>query len=418
MNMAVVLDLRGPLPTADIQNLLREALFSFHRAKDLGDRFSVFVAGREKTLVLDPNTFTHGQLIVALEELFHQQETSQSQEALLQALKRASVQVGENDDPTAPLGSSSILLLTSHALSADLPELERFAHRSALSGVPLSVFGLGSTVNSEELDRLALSGQGNRRILKSASEAREVAAKEIESSSTSVARAVRLNIRLAPGVKLVDVLGSYKFDPSQALRVKEAERSIDQRVARSLGIPSDRGDDDEGIQIVIPNYHAGDAHVILLDVVAPGPGEIAQVSAKFKDLVHLRNGTAQASLKISSTPSTEGPLEINVMKNRLALDLSNALVTASRKLDQEEVGEAIRTLEEFRQIMLDLPALQTALSGDPEILRDANMLSEYIALLRSPSMQQKSSKLFLRDSLAYAGKRKLAHHLSGTEMTS
>ena len=41
-----------------------------------------------------------------------------------------------------------------------------------------------------------------------------------------------------------------------------------------IGIETDRGLDEEGIQVVIPSYYADDAHVVLLDVVVPGPGPV------------------------------------------------------------------------------------------------------------------------------------------------
>ena len=65
------------------------------------------------------------------------------------------------------------------------------------------------------------------------------------------------------------MLGSERLDNLAATRVKAAERSLDVRISKNLGIQQDRGDDEEGIQIVIPAFHAGDSHVILLDVVVP-----------------------------------------------------------------------------------------------------------------------------------------------------
>jgi hypothetical protein len=61
-----------------------------------------------------------------------------------------------------------------------------------------------------------------------------------------VARAVRLRIRLAPGVQLVSVLGARRLDELHAEQVRTAEQRIDQRVSRALGIAADRGEDEEG----------------------------------------------------------------------------------------------------------------------------------------------------------------------------
>ena len=105
------------------------------------------------------------------------------------------------------------------------------------------------------------------------------------------------DIRLAPGVQLVDVIGSQRLDEGRAQEVRDAEQSIDQRLSRNLGIETDRGLDEEGIQMVIPSFYADDAHVVLLDVVAPGPGPVADVTVRYKDLVHMKNGVARAHLR-------------------------------------------------------------------------------------------------------------------------
>src|SRR6185369_2748520 len=114
---------------------------------------------------------------------------------------------------------------------------------------------------------------------------------------------------LAAGVRLVGIVGSRRLDEAQAQRVREAERSVDLRLSRNLGIESDRGEDEDGIQVVVPVFRAGDAHVILLDVVAPGPGAVADVSVRYKDLVFLRNGVARASLTLPAGAPAAGPLE-------------------------------------------------------------------------------------------------------------
>ena len=157
------------------------------------------------------------------------------------------------------------------------------AHESAVAGVPLSAFGVGAQADPNELARLAIAGQGNRRMLASSDDAAPAVEHELSAVARVVARAVRLRIRLAPGVHLISVLGSHPLDSVQVERVHEAENGIDQRLSKNLGIERDRGDDEEGVQIVIPSFYAGDSHVLLLDVVADGPGLCADVTARFKD---------------------------------------------------------------------------------------------------------------------------------------
>ena len=197
-----------------------------------------------------------------------------------------------------PLGSSLVLVITPRKLGDELDAISRLAHRSAVGGVPVSVIGVGAAVDRGELERLALAGQGRRYFLEQSSDASSIVDRELAASSRVVARALRLRIKLADGVKLVDVIGSVSLNERQAERVREAEKSIDLRLSRNLGIEADRGEDEDGIQVVIPSFYAGDSHTILLDVVASGPGPIAEVTARYKDLAELRNTVAKASLAL------------------------------------------------------------------------------------------------------------------------
>jgi Ca-activated chloride channel family protein len=257
------------------------------------------------------------------------------------------------------------------------------------------------------MDLVALAGQGSRRRLESRSEAASLVDQQLASAARVVARAVRLRIRLAPGVRLVEVVGSRPLAEPQAQRVREAERSIDLRLSRNLGIEADRGEDEDGIQIVIPSFQAADAHAILLDVVAPGPGPIAEVTARYKDIVALRNGVARASLRLEDGIRTEGPLERNVFRNRLALRLSRTLERAGERLRAGDPAEAVRVLEEARALRRGLAVLRPPLAGDPELGRDVAMLGEYVRLLRGVPVANPEDQVRLADSLTYAGHLKV-----------
>jgi len=223
---------------------------------------------------------------------------------------------------------------------------------------------------------------------------------ELAATSRAVARAVRLRIKLAPGVKLVDVLGSEPLSARRTKRVKEAEKSIDLRLARNLGIEADRGDDEDGIQIVIPSFYAGDTHTILLDVVVSGPGPVAEVTARYKDLTELRNTVSKASLALARSSSPPGPLETNVLKNYLAFHLSRELELAADSLERGDTASTVARLGEARRLFSGLH-----FGHDAELSRDVAMLSEYIDILSSTKAPILLS--YLADSLRYAGATKL-----------
>jgi hypothetical protein len=203
----------------------------------------------------------------------------------------------------------------------------------------------------------------------------------------------------------VEVLGAERLDPGGAQRVREAERSIDARLARNLGIAADRGEDEEGIQIVIPGFYAGDAHVVVLDLLAPGPGALADVRLRYKDLVHAGNAEIRAAHALAGGDGSAGPLERNVTENVLALRVSEALLEAERRLRAGDRPGAAATLAAARALVVGVREEVAGFEGDTSLAADAALLSEYLAAL--PLAQP-----LLPDALALSAHRRL-HPLRG-----
>ena len=376
MNVAVVLDWRGR-PGTEVSASVRALLLALARARDIGDRFTLTVAGLPGGLTVPAREFRHGPLSVALQKLTDAaHEGGERASTVTEALEQATAGF-HADDPTAPLSSNMVLLVATGALD---PRLARVLHERAVAGLPTSVVGVGPRVDGELLTRLAVAGQGNRRLLAKPAEAADLVDRELSAAARVVARALRLHIRLAPGVKLVDVLGSRPLGEVEAQEVRETEQSIDLRVAQNLGVTADRGEDDEGIQIVIPGYYAGDAHVILLDVVVPGPGPVADVTVRYKDLVYLRNSTARAQLSLARGADRRGPLEIGVLKNLLSYRTSLALRRAGALVPGGSAGAAA-ALGAWRRLLANLRAGVPELRRDSDVARDLTMLDEYRAVL-------------------------------------
>ncbi|HLE71897.1 MAG TPA: TonB family protein [Vicinamibacteria bacterium] len=384
MNVGVVLDLPQSMPQ-EVASATTALLESLESSQELGDRFRLIVTGWGE--VLAPETFRHGPLTVALQNLYAQTPSGSVSEALALALER----VHAGDDPTMPLGTSVVLVVTGRRLGDELDALARMAQSSAVGGVSVSAIGVGADLDSAELERLALDGQGRRYVVDRASDGPGVIDRELSSASRTVARAVRLRIQLAEGVRLVDVLGSEPLSARESARVRAEERVIDLRLARNLGIEADRGKDEDGIQIVIPAFYAGDAHSILLDVVAEGPGPIAEVTARYKDLVQLENTVSRASLALARSDAASGPLEIGVENDYRELRVAHALQAASEAMDRGDEASAAQTLQKATAIALQ---------------RDRSMLEEYLRFL--PQLPAS----YLRDSLLYASTLKRSHTAS------
>ncbi len=408
MNVGVVLNL-GDAPTRNTLAPVRALLAALQDSRQPGDRFSLTAAGADGGLLVKPAEFRHGPLSVALKRLFGAgtPRPGASRVNLVDAVSTATAQARAEYDPTAVLGSSLVLLITAAPLAPNVTVLEGIAHRNATTGIPLSVVSVGHTGDLDAADRLTAAGQGNRRLLAHAEDAARLVDSELHSASRAVARAARLRIRLAANIDLIGIYGSRRLDEPQAMRVREAEQSIDRRMAENLGIKADRGDDEDGIQIVIPNFYAGDTHVVMLDVVARQPGPIADVTLRFKDLVHLRNGVARAELRVANGSARPGPLQRNVLKNRVTLELAAAARSAGALLTRGQRTQAQNTLVAMHRLLLDLRRTVPGWTADDELLGDAQRLARYIATLQMPAAVGRPQQRFLADSLRYMAFRKL-----------
>jgi hypothetical protein len=406
MNIGLVLDARVA-PDAATSGELRALLAAFADARDRNDKISLFAAGPGGGLLVSPDAFRHGPLTVALQRLTQAgPERGAASVSLPDALQRALASVRGDDDPNAPLGSSVVIVITPDALGAELSELASLAQQSAATGVPVSVFGLGARADAQQNGQLALAGHGNRRTIGNAAEAAQAVDHELSAVARVVAHAVRLRICLAPGVHLVSVLGSHALDDMDSTRVREAESSIDQRVSNDLGVARDRGDDEPGVQIVIPSFYAGDAHTVLLDVVADGPGPIVDVTARYKDLVQLSNRSARQSLWLPNLELAPGALQRNVLKNLIAYELAQQLTAAGDALAKGANGPAIQLRLGHTLAMLDsLGHAIPELLGDRELEQDRVLTAEYYALLGQ--VERAAQLEFAADSLHFAGLLKM-----------
>jgi TonB family protein len=401
MTVALVLDLRSGV-TTETAAAMRALTLALAHAKQAGDHFSLVVAGPEGGVVVGADEFRHGPLVVALDRLLLA-PAGETGFGIADAVAAAYREVCRKSDRDAALGSNAVFLVSGRPFGDGVETLADMAHQGAVAGIPLTAIGVGSEAPLPELEHLALAGQGSRRVLDGAGEARRLIDDELAAAGSAVARAVRLRIRLAQGVQLIGVLGSQRLDAVQAERVREAERSIDLQLAQSLGLEADRGEDEDGIQIVIPSFRAGDAHTILLDVVAAGPGPIADVSVRYKDLVWLRNDVARANLSLAGRSAAPGPLERNVLRNALALRLAQGLTGAAEAVQLGDLAAAAARLEQTRSLLTGIGALVPVLAGDPSLPREAAMLQAYMQLLQGGAGLQ-IERARLADSLRYAGR--------------
>jgi hypothetical protein len=417
MNVGVVVDLPADAPD-DVRIATRALLDALLQSRQAGDRFSLVMTaqpGKTRSLVVPAADFRFGSLQLAKQLILGQEFVSAADSLppppldlssldLYEAMLHAGAMVQQTDDPSRPLGSSSVLLISAREMQ-DVERLAALAHERAREGITLSVLPLGGEPQGSDVEKLVLAGLGHRRYLEAPGQARQLIEEELHASSRAVARAARLSIRLAPGVRLIDVIGSERLDAQRSQRVRDIENSMDRRLSANLGIQADRGEDEDGIQVVIPSIFSGDSVTVLLDIVTDRPGAIADVSLRYKDLVFLRNGSLRGHLDLpgaqyAANDPPRGPSELAVLKNLLSHHFVDAVKQAAAALGQQQAAEAAAILGAMRatteQARRDLPAW----ANDPDIIRDQQVLDRYIAALASP--QAGSHHPFLADSLRYA----------------
>jgi hypothetical protein len=427
MNVGVVVDLPADAPD-ELRIATRALLDALLQSKQAGDRFSLVMTGRHGQthgLVVPADEFRFGSLQL-VKSLILGQDSAPVDDSLQPsprdssgfdlsrldlpsldlygAMQKAGAMVQETDDPSRPLGSSSVLLISAREIQ-DIERLTALTHAQAKEGITLSVLPLGSEPQNDHVEKLVLAGLGNRRYLEAPSQARQLIEEELHASSRAVARAARLSIRLAPGVRLIDVVGSQRLDIERAQRVREIENSMDRRLSANLGIQADRGEDEDGIQILIPSIFSGDNVVVLLDLVSDRPGAIADVSLRYKDLVFLRNGSLRGHLELPGGPLSgaepvRGPAELAVLKNLLSHHFVDAVEQAAAALGRQQTVEAARVLGAMRATIEQARQELPAWAHDPDIIRDQQVLDRYLTALASSGAG--SHQEFLTDSLRYA----------------
>ena len=211
-------------------------------------------------------------------------------------------------DPHRAPGAQALLLLCADSCIQGASTLEQIAHKLNLDGTLTSVIDRSTPLvrhrGRSQLWKIASKGHGGYWPASDREGGlREAISREFERFSRVVARLIRLSVKLNDNVELIEILGSQMLSQKQAAQVKAREVAMDRRLSARLGIKSDRGEDDEGVQVVIPAFYGGDSHLIHFALWVKSPGELAEVNMKYKDLVRAQNASAASSVELSGRPA-------------------------------------------------------------------------------------------------------------------
>ncbi len=389
LDAAIVLDLRTQ-PDARTIAEIEEALMSLEARREPGDTIRVFAAGPHGGLVFDSGELRRGAVDVLLRSIQQANapeiEGRDFVETELGTAYSAAVASLNSGDADSILGSRMVWLWSPSLSEADASSLIDPVHNAGRDSIVTSVLSLNANAQAashEAIEELAITGQGSWRWSGGADGAGAAVNAEVDAQGRVVARALRLSIRLAPGVRLVDVLGSERLDAADAQRVREMEVSVDQAMARSLGIEADRGEDEDGIQIVIPAFYAGDTHVITLDVIAERPGNLADVTMRYKDLLLTRNATVRGQNSVERGARARGPIEQNVARNQLSFECGEVVREVIATASQGEGARAAAELEDFARVLTGAAQQTEDRRGRSALENDAAALREFSRRLRS-----------------------------------
>jgi hypothetical protein len=359
---------------------LSKLIQTFHHMKQSGDQFVLVVSGTQtpahKLPQLRSDDLRYGSVHVFFEQ---SRGFAPSPADVYRGYQQLSATLADMAKEH-PL-STNLALLTLDKPLRNASQMKTQAHANVLNDISTSAIALTPSANNHELERLVIAGHGNRRIFHHETQADKLVKAELFDASRTVAKAIRLQIELAKQVQLVDIWRSQPLDQHQSERIKQAERHVDQQLQRELGISANRGDDDPGIQIVIPKFMANDDHVILLDLLVPHGGQLAQVSAKYKDLVNLKNGEVHQSIAIANHKLAAGPIQYNVQQNIWTHYFSEQLDALALLLKQSNKSAATHQLEALANQASQL-RLAPAWQADNALPHDIQVLNAYLQHLR------------------------------------
>lgn len=377
VNLALVVDVANIADEPERRSLWAVAEATARELQP-GDRLTVVASGTARVLT----TTSPAEVTRFLAEAYEARGAANGA-TMPAALDGAYTAVRAGIRTDAPIGVDLVVLATSAELG-DIAALKNRAHQEALGGIQTSVIGAGGRPETGALRALAMSGQGRSSSIGGGDgvfAARTAVQAELSAAGRVVARAVRLRVRLGAGVQLVSVVGSHRLDTRDADKVRAAEKAIDLKVAEATGIRADRGEDEDGIQIVIPAFMAGDDHVILFDVVVDGPGPVMDVRARFKDLVTLGNGEVSASLSLPSGQAVSRAEQWQVGRNIAAHHVADTLRTAATRLRADDLDGANQALVHG---LAKVDELLAARRSDPGLIADRRLLLAYERAVAGP----------------------------------
>lgn len=368
LTIVVVLPDSKNIPAHE-QKIIQDTLRALEAERRVDDHIAVLTD--ETNIPVPFSEFRYGTLELFLKKL-QQVNATETLPDGKSALYRTASALAFGDDSSQL--RERIILTVGHSGTTSFepayPELDSHV----LQGGVASVLAITDNI---DLMRLSARGQGSYRVMNPSLPAEDQIRAELESFGAVVARALRLNVQLQPGVKLKEIIGSNKLSAPEVEREKAIEVATDKRIAQSLGIEADRGNDDPGIQILIPRFMSGDSHIFILDLFVEKAGHIADVSLKSKDLVLMRNETLHASAALPAYRDDAGQINSIIAHNEYAQRLATVIRMVRKFAEYGDLSNGVALLQSYAR------DLETYAPPSNEKTSTANLINNYISFLQA-----------------------------------
>ena len=322
LNLAIVIDRSGSMKGQKIANALAAAQGTVERLRD-GDSLSIVVYDQiAETLV--PSTtidsFSRRRALSALSSVTARGDTciSCGLETAFQSVRGRSGSV------------SRILLLSDGEATAGVRDVEgfrRLGEDMGRAGVSLTTIGVDVDYNERVMAVLAQASSGRHHFVENSSGLSAIFEQEFSGLSETVARDARLNLELAPGVELVDVV----------------DRTFERRAGE--------------ISVRVGDFTAGDEKTVLVRVRVPkgsaGERPIAEARLRYDDLVLGSEGSCEGRLSLALTddPDQVSPLDPLVEGRLQRTETASALTEANRLFSEGKADAARDKLEKGLDVL-------------------------------------------------------------------
>jgi Ca-activated chloride channel homolog len=318
VNLSIVLDRSRSMEGQRLENAIAAARGMIRRLRD-GDTVSVVTYNTETEVVVPATVLdarSRDDLLFALRSIEAQGHTCVS----------CGIEMGLATMGTRP-GVSRMLLLSDGEANAgirDVAGFQRLAEQARSRDVAISSIGVDVDYNERVMFAVAQASNGRHYFVENEAGLPRIFDEELDSLVRTVATRAEVELDLAPGVQVLEVM--------------------------------DRSFTRDGNRIFVPfgAFAQGDDKTLLVRLRVPrgdvGERAVAEVRMRYEDLTRARPGDCQGSLvaQLTDQASRVSPLDALVESRIARSETSAALQRANELFAEGDVAAAQRTIDSSR----------------------------------------------------------------------